>query len=121
MVGLHCQSNLNLPSMVNCWPFCGIPENDPGKISYFLFLWTVSCINQIGPDILRLHLNGVVVGERKTDYSNGNEGFGVDLNTILLSGGDGSTDNSVQGYAHYVRVLPQPTVTNHYVKVGRMH
>jgi len=73
---------------------------------------------QIGPDILRLHLNGGVVGERITDYLNGN---GVDLSSILLSGGDGSTENSVQGYAHYVRVLPQPTVTNHYVKVCRIH
>ena len=37
---------------------------------------------------------------------------------MTLSGGDGSADgNSVQGYAHYVRVLRQPTVTNHYVKV----
>lgn len=83
-------------------------------------MWTVSCINQIGPDILRLHLNGGVVGERKTDYSNDNGGFGLDLSTIILSGGDGSTD-IVQGYAHYVRVLPQPTVTNHYVKVGCIH
>lgn len=72
---------------------------------------------EIGSEILRLHLNGGVVGERKTDYLNGS---GVALSSILLSGGDSSTDNSVQGYAHYVRVLPQPTVTNHYVKVGRI-
>lgn len=72
---------------------------------------------EIGPDIARLHLNGGVVGERRVDSSYGNEDFGGDSSTILLSGGDGSSDgNSVQGYAHYVRVLPQPTVTNHYVK-----
>lgn len=71
---------------------------------------------QIGPDILRLHLNGGVVGEKKTDV---NGCFGVNFSTIVLSGGD--SDNSVQGYAHYVRVLPQPTVTNHYVKVGCIH
>lgn len=79
---------------------------------------TVDRFLQIGPEILRLHLNGGVLGERKADYLHGS---GVDLSTILLSGGDGSTDNGVQGYAHYVRVLPQPTVTNHYVKVGRIH
>lgn len=71
---------------------------------------------EIGPDIARLHLNGGVVGEIKVDFLNGNEGVGGDLSTVLLSGGDSSTDGSVQGYAHYVRVLPQPTVTNHYVK-----
>lgn len=102
-------------------PFSGPPKNDSGKNVLILFFFGSSCaINQIGPDIARLHLNGGVVGEIKVDFLNGNEGVGGDLSTVLLSGGDSSTDGSVQGYAHYVRVLPQPTVTNHYVKVSHI-
>jgi hypothetical protein len=63
-------------------------------------------------------LNGGVVAEWKASSTSSiKEGRAADLGPVVLSGGDGSTDgDSVQGYAHYVRVLPQPTVTNHYVK-----
>lgn len=76
------------------------------------------CVDQIGPDVARLHVNGGVVGERKVDCFK-SKGDGGDPVALLLAGGEGSLDgNCVQGYAHHVRVLPQPTVTNHYVKVG---
>ncbi len=70
----------------------------------------------------RIHLNGGVVAEWKASSTSSiKEGRAADLGPVVLSGGDGSTDgDSVQGYAHYVRVLPQPTVTNHYVKVDNL-
>jgi hypothetical protein len=73
---------------------------------------------EISPGVARIHLNGGVVAEWKASSTSSiKEGRAADLGPVVLSGGDGSTDgDSVQGYAHYVRVLPQPTVTNHYVK-----
>jgi hypothetical protein len=79
-------------------------------------------VKQISPGVARIHLNGGVVAEWKaSSISSIKEGRAADLGPVVLSGGDGSTDgDSVQGYAHYVRVLPQPTVTNHYVKVDNL-
>lgn len=63
----------------------------------------------------RLHMDGVVVGEKTISYPVQDDVQGLSL---YLSGGDSTTHpNHVQAYAHYVRLLPQPTVTNHYVKV----
>lgn len=79
-------------------------------------------VKQISPGVARIHLNGGVVAEWKASSTSSiKEGRAADLGPVVLSGGDGSTDgDSVQGYAHYVRVLPQPTVTNHYVKVDNL-
>lgn len=77
----------------------------------------MAVLDQIGVDVARLHVNGGVVGERRVEYLTKNGGGG-DRGPVTLFGGDGDMNGaSVQGYAHYVRLLPQPTVTNHYVKV----
>lgn len=68
---------------------------------------------EVGNDVIRLHMDGVVVAEKlinglvESNYQT----------TIILMGGNGcNSSDYLQGYAHHVRVLPQPTVTNHYVK-----
>jgi hypothetical protein len=39
--------------------------------------------------------------------------------TLMVMGGNGAKSCSIpQVYVHHARVLPQPTVSNHYVKVG---
>ncbi|KAJ7555329.1 hypothetical protein O6H91_05G032600 [Diphasiastrum complanatum] len=72
---------------------------------------------EVGANIARLHMDGVVVGERSIVFSSQNKCPEANYGPVLLSGGDGSSSGgNVQAYGHYVCVLPQPSVTNHYVK-----
>lgn len=47
------------------------------------------------------------------------EGIAKEREEIFLFGGQSghAASTSVHGFVYYVRLLPQPTVTNHYVKV----
>lgn len=70
---------------------------------------------EMNTDVIRIHIDGLVVGEKFL------HGFGQDTNkrrstTTLVGSSVGSSGDDVHGYAHYVQVLPQPAVTNHYVK-----
>lgn len=70
---------------------------------------------EIGNDVIRIHMDGVVLGEKPLHgLAENNHKW---RSTITLMGCNHcSSAENVQGYAHYVRVLPQPAVTNHYVK-----
>ncbi|XP_024528758.1 SH2 domain-containing protein A [Selaginella moellendorffii] len=68
---------------------------------------------EIGHNIARLHIDGVVTGEKAISFPSCDE----TVEPVKLSGGDGQNRGGfVQAYAHHVCVLPQPSVTNHYVK-----
>ncbi|KAI5078231.1 hypothetical protein GOP47_0005902 [Adiantum capillus-veneris] len=68
---------------------------------------------EFGKDVIRLHMDGLVVAETSISRLEPCSTY----QTILVMGGDGHKNaDCLQGYAHYVQVLPQPTVTNHYVK-----
>ena len=79
-------------------------------LSYFLHM------EQVGANVVRLHIDGVVVGEKSVAYALHNSVTEEISKPLDLIGTD-ENSNGVQGYAHYVRVLTQPAVTNHYVKV----
>ncbi|KAH9298411.1 hypothetical protein KI387_030093, partial [Taxus chinensis] len=66
-------------------------------------------------NVIRLHIDGVVVGEKIVAYASQDGVIEEKSKPLNLVGAD-SNGNGVQGYAHYVRVLAQPAVTNHYVK-----
>ena len=73
-------------------------------------------MEQVSTNVIHLHIDGVVVGEKRVVYASQNGVIEETLKPLHLVGAD-SNCNDVQGYAHYVRILSQPTVTNHYVKV----
>lgn len=82
--------------------------------SFFCFnFWY---LEQVSTNVIRLHIDGVVVGEKRVAYASQNGVIEENLKPLNLVGTD-SNCNGVQGYAHYVRILTQPAVTNHYVKV----
>lgn len=63
---------------------------------------------------------GTVAGERHMPSPlEVMEGIARKGEQVLLFGGQGghAASTSVHGYFYFVRLLPQPTVTNHYVKV----
>ncbi|XP_057830645.2 SH2 domain-containing protein A isoform X2 [Cryptomeria japonica] len=70
---------------------------------------------EVSTNVIRLHIDGVVVGEKRVAYASQNGVIEENLKPLNLVGTD-SNCNGVQGYAHYVRILIQPAVTNHYVK-----
>lgn len=70
---------------------------------------------EVGANVVRLHIDGVVVGEKSIAYALQNSVTGEISKPLDLIGTNDNT-SGVQGYAHYVRVLTQPAVTNHYVK-----
>lgn len=70
---------------------------------------------EVSTNVIRLHIDGVVVGEKRVVYASQNGVIEETLKPLHLVGAD-SNCNGVQGYAHYVRILSQPAVTNHYVK-----
>ncbi|MCO5569515.1 hypothetical protein L7F22_023228 [Adiantum nelumboides] len=68
---------------------------------------------EFAKDVIRLHMDGLVVSETSISEPEPS----ATNQTIILMGGDGhKIADCLQGYVHYVQVLPQPTVTNHYVK-----
>ncbi|BBN08473.1 protein MpSTAT [Marchantia polymorpha subsp. ruderalis] len=72
---------------------------------------------EIGSDIARLHIDGVIVGEKRLPLPAFGESETGEKEEVLLRGGSGlSAGSPVQAFAYLVRMLPQPTVTNHYVK-----
>jgi hypothetical protein len=76
---------------------------------------------QVGPNLARLHIDTVVVGQKEMTFPVEGGGVSGDAGPVLLSGGDGSpSGGSVQAYAHFVRLLRQPEITQHYVKVNRL-
>ena len=64
--------------------------------------------------VIRLHIDGVMAAEK---YITGPVVSTCQGTLIFMGGNGGKTSDNPQGYLHYVRVLPQPTVSNHYVKV----
>ncbi|KAG6555974.1 hypothetical protein Mapa_001914 [Marchantia paleacea] len=72
---------------------------------------------EIGSDIARLHIDGVIVGEKRIPLPAFGESETGEEEEVFLCGGSGlSAGSPVQAFAYLVRMLPQPTVTNHYVK-----
>eukprot|EP01018_Ginkgo_biloba_P005387 Gb_27439 [translate_table: standard] len=80
-----------------------------------LTLEITNYLKEVGTNIIRLHIDGVVVGEKSVAYAS-QKGVTEDTIRPLNLLGIDSSSNGVQGYAHYVRLLAQPAVTNHYVK-----
>ncbi|ERN01016.1 uncharacterized protein LOC18429091 isoform X2 [Amborella trichopoda] len=70
---------------------------------------------EVSRDAIRLHIDGVMVGEKFLSCSMENNIDQNKLSGITLSGINGG-DNKLQGYAHYVKVIAAPSVTNHFVK-----
>jgi hypothetical protein len=89
------------------------------KIAIFPIIKTLR--SQVGPNLARLHIDTVVVGQKEMTFPAEGGGVGGDAGPVLLSGGDGSpSGGSVQAYAHFVRLLRQPEITQHYVKVNML-
>ncbi|CAM6110682.1 unnamed protein product [Calypogeia fissa] len=72
---------------------------------------------EIGSAVSRLHMVGAVVGERHVSSPlEVIEGIAKEREEVFLFGGQNGHAASTSGFVYYVRLLPQPTVTNHYVK-----
>ncbi|KAF8391126.1 hypothetical protein HHK36_023427 [Tetracentron sinense] len=71
---------------------------------------------EVSNDFMRLHIDGVVVGEKPLSSSLKNGSNPEDLNRVTLSGTDGG-DGKLQGYVHNVLVLPlKSSIKDHSVK-----
>ena len=69
-------------------------------------------ILQVDKGVIRLHVDGIMTVEKHltgpTSYWQG---------TLIIMGGSGGKSSDIPQDVHHARVLPQPTVSNHYVKV----
>eukprot|EP00249_Psilotum_nudum_P011600 c23265_g1_i1 orf=395-2704(+) len=69
---------------------------------------------EMGVAVTRIHIDGVIVGEKTSLPFSQNKQASRPISLVGAENCNGA--DNVQAYAHYVRVLPQPAVTNHYVK-----
>ncbi|KAJ4958296.1 hypothetical protein NE237_025407 [Protea cynaroides] len=85
------------------------------EIEPLLDKWVhVGC--EVSRDFVRLHMNGVVVGEKPLSSALKNDSTSDDMKRIILAGAGGG-DGKLQSYIHYAQVLPSTSsVMDHFVK-----
>ena len=108
-------TNLNKDQRINILKILGY------DVSYLFLIWWWFFLlfwyfEQVSTNVIHLHIDGVVVGEKRVVYASQNGVIEETLKPLQLVGAD-SKYNGVQGYVHYVRILSQPAIKNHYVKV----
>ncbi|KAL5973705.1 hypothetical protein ACLOJK_030361 [Asimina triloba] len=71
---------------------------------------------EVAATFVRLYIDGVMVREKTLSQSSENDSYQDDIKRITLAGNDG-TDGKVQGYVHYLQLLPQSSsIADHFVK-----
>ncbi|XP_042515838.1 SH2 domain-containing protein A-like [Macadamia integrifolia] len=91
----------------------GVPSAS-SKIECPLDKWVhVGC--EVSRDFVRLHINGVVVGEKPVSSALKNDSTSDDMKKVTLAGGE--ADGRFQNYIHYAQVLPlTSSVKDHFLK-----
>lgn len=78
---------------------------------------------QISVDFIRVHIDGLIVGEKTLSSTVNNDASSDASRKVSLSctNGEADEDNEIQGYVHGLEVLsPTSSIKSYYAKVHAM-